>query len=52
MATVDDVKQTLLDTIAEGLKEGIGSEAGTRGVVNLAEAYAWLTSPNQPHGGK
>ncbi|MFJ3794956.1 hypothetical protein ACIPSJ_01570 [Streptomyces sp. NPDC090088] len=34
----------------EELRDAAGAEGQARGLKDLAEAYAWLTIPNQPHG--
>lgn len=39
-------ESALLAKIAE-----LAEKAGVPGVVQLAEAYAWVTNPGQPHGG-
>lgn len=41
------------EAILDQLKARIGSSTanGGREVLNLAEAYAWLAAPSQPHGG-
>lgn len=51
MADVDDVRNKLLARMDEMLNETRMQEVRTRAVLNLAEAYAWVTSPGQPHGG-
>jgi len=43
--TEDDVRQALLEEIAKRV-EG----ETPRGLLMLAEAYAWLVVPNQAHG--
>jgi hypothetical protein len=47
MATTEE----LLQALDERLLEGIGGKATPDGVAKLAEARAWLTNPDQPHGG-
>lgn len=34
---------------ADGLKENAGASARAEGLKDLAEAYAWLTVPNNSH---
>lgn len=50
MATKDDVEQALLDAIEREAKDDLYPMAGTK-ARDYAEALAWLTRPNQPHGG-
>jgi hypothetical protein len=45
MATMDDVKQALLDEIAKS----VPGET-PKGLLALAEAYAWVVYPNEAHG--
>lgn len=45
MATKDEAKQAILDEIVRTVN---GPSAY---VLHLAEAYAWLNSPSQSHGG-
>lgn len=47
MATSDEVREALLDKIEKLTKT---ATAPSR-IVELAEAFAWVQSPNQPHGG-
>jgi hypothetical protein len=46
MATVEE----LLAELDERLLEGIRGKSTPEGVAKLAEARAWLTNPDQPHG--
>lgn len=46
-----EVKQLLQDAIAEQGKTPQDAYNHSSGILHLAEALAWLTSPNQPHGG-
>lgn len=46
MASTGDVHDLLLDKIQQSANETTDS---TR-LLRLAEAYAWVVSPNQPHG--
>lgn len=45
-AARDDAKLNLLRAIASDTSPGARSKT----VLRLAEAYAWLESPSQPHG--
>lgn len=49
-----EVANAILDRITERL-ETLGSEAASSShgqeIRDLAEAYAWLVAPAQPHGG-
>lgn len=55
MATQDEVEQALLDAIKANAESSAkaGSATVTEATGNaaraLAEAWAWLTVPNQPH---
>jgi len=42
--------EELLAALDERLLEGIKGKATPEGVAKLAEARAWLTNPDQPHG--
>lgn len=47
-----DVKSVLYTAIIEAtadLRENAGAAAQAEGLKNLAEAFAWVTYPNQPH---
>ena len=46
--TLGEAKLALVDQIARSVESGNYSHTAVR---NLAEAYAWLHSPGQPHGG-
>lgn len=48
MATLEQAQQALLDAIVA--HAGAGSSGGAASAKQLAEAYAWLKFPNQPHG--
>lgn len=50
MATKENVQQAILDHLAE-LVPHAKQEFHARIVKDLAEAYAWLKAPNNPHGG-
>lgn len=47
MATFDE----LLDALDTRILEAIAAKATGESVVRLFEARAWLTNPDQPHGG-
>ena len=47
MATIEE----LLAALDERLLDGIQGKSTPEGVARLAEARAWLTNPDQPHGG-
>jgi hypothetical protein len=54
MANQSEVEDALLDLIkvtAEKLAAETKVSASPDGALKLAEAYAWLQHPNQPHGG-
>ncbi len=55
MAEIDDVwkatRLALLQQISELVKDGPDAFAAAA-ALDLAEAYAWLTSVAQPHGGR
>jgi hypothetical protein len=42
--------EELLAALDERLLEGIKGKATPEGVAKLAEARAWITNPDQPHG--
>jgi hypothetical protein len=46
MATIEE----LLKELDERLLDAIHGKATPEGVAKLAEARAWLTHPDQPHG--
>jgi hypothetical protein len=46
MATIEE----LLRALDERLLDAIGGKSTPEGVAKLAEARAWLTNPDQPHG--
>jgi len=55
MASTTDANDAIIDLITETAKtlsetKMSDTQARTEGIKNLAEAYAWMTSPNQPHG--
>jgi hypothetical protein len=43
--------EELLAALDERLLEGIKGKATPEGVAKLAEARAWITDPDQSHGG-
>jgi hypothetical protein len=47
MATTEE----LLAALDMRLLEAINGKSNPEGVARLAEARAWLTNPDQPHGG-
>lgn len=48
MATKDDAREAILQKI-----ESLAPVAGNAGQLrDLAEAWAWVTNPSQPHGGQ
>ena len=47
MATKQEAQQALLDAIAQAPS----GQSHAPSLRDLAEALAWVTSPNQPHGG-
>jgi hypothetical protein len=52
VADVDTARQAILDQIVRLLRVvemPVGEQA--KAVNDLAEAWAWLGNPNQPHGG-
>jgi hypothetical protein len=46
MATHDEARQAIIDAIAKMAPKA----ATVKGVLTLAEAYAWVTVPGQAHG--
>jgi hypothetical protein len=47
MATTEQ----LLAALDERLLDAISGKSTPEGVAKLAEARAWMTNPDQPHGG-
>jgi hypothetical protein len=47
VATSDEVLAALTDRILQQIEQGATSET----ILKLAEAYAWMARPDQPHGG-
>ncbi len=43
--------QELLDALDQRILEALSAKATGESVVRLFEARAWLTNPDQPHGG-
>jgi hypothetical protein len=43
--------QELLDALDQRILEALAAKATGESVVRLFEARAWLTNPDQPHGG-
>lgn len=53
MAEVTEVQDKILEAMARFLEKQIGGPAiSTRAVADLAEAWAWLERPDQPHAGR
>lgn len=50
MANANDAQQIILDRILS-IAPNATSEGQAAAVRNLAEAWAWLANPSQPHGG-
>jgi hypothetical protein len=50
-AEVEDVLLELIKVTAEKLAAETSASASPDGALKLAEAYAWLLHPAQPHGG-
>ena len=44
---IADARAALLEAITRTTREGSSNV-----VLRLAEAYAWVSDPSQPHGGK
>lgn len=51
MATQADAYKAIIDTIHVMTTRGPLNESQARAVLDLAEAWAWLVQPDQPHGG-
>ncbi len=47
VATSDDVLAALADRLLQQIEQGATSDT----LLKLAEAYAWIARPDQPHGG-
>jgi hypothetical protein len=47
VATDDELAEAISDRLLQLIKEGATSDT----VLKLAEAWAWVRSPGQPHGG-
>ena len=45
-AAIADARLALLEAISRTAREGSSNV-----VLRLAEAYAWVSAPDQPHGG-
>jgi len=41
----------LIDAIDQRILDALSAKATGETIVRLAEARAWLTNPDQPHGG-
>jgi hypothetical protein len=49
MASISEAKAAILDAIVSELKATTRDATKVTKVKELAEAYAWLTTPGQPH---
>ena len=49
-STTSEVQARILDEIAKVLDTPATIQAKASSVKDLAEAWAWFTSPDQPHG--
>jgi hypothetical protein len=47
MTTDDELAGAIADRLAQLIKEGATSDT----ILKLAEAWAWVRAPGQPHGG-
>jgi hypothetical protein len=43
--------QEILDALDQRILDALAAKATGETIVRLAEARAWLTNPDQPHGG-
>jgi hypothetical protein len=48
---MDELQEEVRNVLLERIKEAAEQTHGPGALRNLAEAWAWVTSPNQPHGG-
>jgi hypothetical protein len=46
-----EVRSEAVNAILAKIKDGLEAGVDAGQIVLLAEAYAWLSSPGQPHGG-
>lgn len=44
-------QDAILEQIEKLAKAGVDANWSAQAIRDLAEAYAWLVSPSQPHGG-
>ena len=51
MADQDAAEDAILDGIVKAANTNLGWPMKARAMRDLAEAWAWMTSPAQPHGG-
>jgi ribosomal protein L20 len=51
VAEEKSIRQLLIDRIAELASDRKEAVSYSNTILTLAEAYAWLTVPAQPHGG-
>lgn len=51
--TATEVEAELLDAISVAIASlaGLNPHGRARGLLQLAEAWAWVVKPDQPHGG-
>jgi hypothetical protein len=47
VATDEEIAAAIGDRLLKNLEQGATSET----ILKLAEAWAWIRSPDQPHGG-
>lgn len=47
MATQDELLNAVSDRLIQSLEQGATSDT----ILKLAEAWAWISAPAQPHGG-
>jgi hypothetical protein len=47
MPSQDEILSAVSDRILQGFEQGATSDT----ILKLAEAWAWIHSPDQPHGG-
>jgi hypothetical protein len=47
MASQDEILNAISDRLLQSFEQGATSDT----ILKLAEAWAWIHSPDQPHGG-
>ncbi len=47
MASQDELLRAISDRITQSIEQGATSDT----ILKLAEAWAWISAPGQPHGG-